>query len=91
MTKVNDLEGFMRTAMELKERRKDVDMKDKLGWYLRYMPQESIGCHNDALVQDLKPEWLEKSNSNTSKKSEEKEKKENEDLFDGDSMSNMFG
>lgn len=91
MTKVNDLEGFHRITMELKERRKGVDIKDKLGWYMRYMPEDCKACYNDVLIDELKPAWLEKNESSSSKKSDDKAKPENEDLFDGDSMSSMFG
>jgi hypothetical protein len=91
LTKVNDLDSFIRITLELKERRKDVEAKDKLGWYLRYMPEECKSCYNDALIDELKPTWLEKNESTSSKKSDDKGKPENEDLFDGDSMSTMFG
>lgn len=36
LAKVHEVEDFRKLCLEMKERRKNVDSKDKIGWYYRH-------------------------------------------------------
>jgi tRNA-dihydrouridine synthase 1 len=90
MTKAKTIEEFRDLAIQLQKRRDGVEPKDKLGWYLRYMPAESKDRYNNHLLQLNGPKSLERRGSD--KIEEEKANKEvkTEEVVENNILSDMF-
>mmetsp|Transcript_37727 Transcript_37727/g.33759 ORF Transcript_37727/g.33759 Transcript_37727/m.33759 type:complete len:111 (-) Transcript_37727:171-503(-) len=94
MIKNKSIDEFIKTVQELKKRREGTPLNEKLGWYLRYMPQEDKELYNDFQIQAYKQKHgeeafalLKKSNN----KKEEEEKLNKPDVLDsGNFMEGIF-
>jgi hypothetical protein len=87
MTQAKTLPEFKEVALKLKERRLGQEPETKLGWYMRYMPEESRDCYNDYLVHKKFPNGLEKK---ASSKIEEEKNNVNTEINVEENLGDMF-
>jgi len=91
LSKAKTLEEFTRVTMKLREMRSGENLESKLGWYLRYMPQEHMDGYNDYRISLKQKIMIEQDQGTKEKKAiEEAQGPNNANNEEDVDLNNLF-